>query len=109
MRGKVVAINIAQRGDVLHVGLVQRSAVDVNALVDEAQAISGHGHYSLHEVLRGIHWIMEDDDVTAPDVAVRQQTVPPGAAAVAKFIHQQVVADQQRLLHGFRRDGERLH
>jgi len=51
---------------------------------------------------------MKDDNVAVPDVPVGQQTVPAGAAAVAKFIHQQVVADQQRLLHGFRRDGEGL-
>ena len=52
---------------------------------------------------------MEDDDIAAADVAVGQQAVPSGAAAVAKFIHQQIVADQQRLLHGFRRDRERLY
>src|SRR6266851_3786595 len=76
-----------------------RKTVDIDALVDEAQAISRQGHHTLHEVLRGIHRIMEDDDVTAPDLAIGHQTIPPRAAAVAKLIHQQVVADQQRLLH----------
>src|ERR1022692_391885 len=106
---KIVAIGIAQSGDVLHVRLLDRSAVNVDAFVDEAQAVSGQGYHSLHEVLRGVYRIMEDDDISAPDLAIGQKTVPAHAAAVAEFIHQQVIADQQRLLHGFRRDGERLH
>src|SRR6202521_2243708 len=66
----VVAIEIAERGDVLHVGLPQRSAVDIDALVDEAPAISRQRRHSLHKVLRGIHRIMKDNDVSAPDVTV---------------------------------------
>src|ERR1035441_7099826 len=52
------------------------SAVDVNALVAEAQAISRQSHHSLPEVLRRVHGVMKDDDATAPDVAIRHQTVP---------------------------------
>src|SRR5882762_5874279 len=55
---EVVAIEIAECRDVLHVGLVQWSAVDIDALVDQAQAISGQGYHSFHEVLRGIHRVM---------------------------------------------------
>src|SRR5713101_2874901 len=66
---EVVAIEIAQLGDVLHVGLPQRSTIDIDVLVDQAQAISRQCYHALHEVLRGIHRIMKDDDVSVPDVA----------------------------------------
>src|ERR1700676_2313132 len=57
---EVVTIEIAERSDVLHIGLVQRNAIDVDTLIDQAQAISRQGDYALHEVLRGIHRIMKD-------------------------------------------------
>src|SRR5580698_552143 len=98
---KIVEIDIAQLIVVLGVGLSQGHSIDKHTLVDETQAIAGQGHYSLYEVLRRIHRIMEDDDVTAPDAAIGQQTVPTAVAAVTKFIHQQVIADEQCLLHGF--------
>ena len=40
---------------------------------------------------------------------VRHEVVADAAAAIAELVHQQVVADQQRVLHGFGGNLERLH
>ncbi len=52
---------------------------------------------------------MEHDDIPARDLLVRHHMIAQPGAAIAKFIHQQIIANQQRILHRFRRNLEGLH
>ena len=52
---------------------------------------------------------LENDDVAAADARYGRNFVPGAAAAKYKFVHQQMVADQQRRLHRLRGNLESLH
>ena len=69
---EIVAEGIFEGGVVDDVRLVERRAVDVNALVDDADVISGKTDDALDVVLVIVEWKFEDDDVTAVDRAVGQ-------------------------------------
>ena len=93
----------------MHVGLPQGRTVDPHLLVDHAQSVPGHANHTLDEVLLRIHRVMEDNDIAARNLLVRHRAICGAAPAIAKFIHQQVVADQQRVFHGLRWNLERLN
>src|SRR2546426_762775 len=55
-------------------------------------------------------WKFEHDDVAAFEGAIwKEFLVPSSSAAENKFVNQQVIAYQQRLFHGRRRNLECLH
>ena len=59
-------------------------------------------------MLRRVHGIVKYHDVAAGDLAVGQHMVPRSANPITEFIDQQVVADQERVLHGLGRNRESL-
>ena len=91
------------------VAVVLANSVDVHMLVDEPHMISGNGDHALDEVLLGIHGIAKDDDVLPLDTVVGHQPVPQSRMSVVRLVDQQVIADQQGLLHRLGRYLERLH
>src|SRR5581483_7708674 len=90
--GKIIPEQIARRLDEPHVRFNQRFAVDVDRLVHHTQAFSGHADHPLYEMLLGIHGIVKHNDIAARDSLVRHQVVAQSLPAIAKLIHQQVVA-----------------
>src|SRR5215472_17518057 len=59
-------------------------------------------------MLLGMDWIMKDHDVAAVDRFIGKQMPPHSPLGVMDFIDQQVVADQQRILHRRRGNLKRL-
>src|SRR5882724_11618645 len=72
--------------------------------------IAGKANDAFHKMLMIRVRKFENDDVTALQLAIRKKFLVPGAgAAENKLIHQQMVADQQSLLHRWRRNLEGLY
>ena len=94
----------------VNVRLVELLAVQKYLLVYQSDAIAWNAHAPLHEGLPDVHRISENDDVAAPHVFVGQKMLGkmPGWS-VSHFVHQQVISNQQRVLHRARRDHESLH
>src|SRR5271166_3829409 len=107
--GKVIAIQVVEGLDESHVGLVESLAVDQDSFVHHPKVVSRHADHALHEVLLRVHRIMKHDDIPAVDLLVRHQMVAPYASPIAELVHQQIIPDEQRVLHRFRRNLERLH
>ena len=64
----------------------------------------------LHEGLLDFHRITENDDVAALDFGIRKNMFRNGARGrIGQFIHQQMVADEQRVFHRSGGDDESLH
>src|SRR5207253_6037817 len=59
-------------------------------------------------MLRWIQRIAKNNDVSATDFTVGKEFAPCPTVAVMDFVHQQIVADQQGLFHGFRGNLESL-
>src|SRR5438105_4833341 len=59
-------------------------------------------------MLRGIQRIAKNNDVSATDFTIGKEFAPCPTVAVMDFVHQQIVADQQGLFHGFRGNLESL-
>src|ERR1700704_1750101 len=97
--GKIVAIIIAQRVYELYIRFEQRNSVDIDPFINEPDPISGQSDYALYKVLSGIHRIMEHNYIAAFYTAIRHKPVPTFDRAVAKFIHKEIIAGEQRLLH----------
>src|SRR5512143_2144145 len=70
--------------------------------------IAGNSNDSLHKVLRRVQRITENDDVAALDFVVGNEPVPDTGRTKVSFVDQQVIADQQRVLHRFGWNLERL-
>ena len=98
--GKLVPKYVMRQRAVTNVRFRQRSAVHVHSPVDQAYAISRHSHHALHEVFAGMNRIVENDDISAVDRAVGQDMIQKSTAAIAQLIHQQIIPDQQGVLHG---------
>ena len=72
--------------------------------------ITGYADHALDEMLGRINRVMEHNDIATADVAIgKQMTQGAGGAAEMNFIHQQIIANQQSALHGFRGNLESLH
>ena len=84
------------------VGLVLRDAVEVEDAVAQMDAVAGKADAALDQIEVGGLGVglEEDDDVAAADVAVVDEGRPVGWRRERDAIDQDVVADQQRLLHG---------
>src|SRR5215210_1449559 len=90
--------------------IFDRLAVDVELRVDDLDRVAAHGDAALDEVERRVLRRAEDDDVAALDTAERQQAPlrPGGPGAVDEPVDEEVVADQEGVLHGAARDVEGL-
>ena len=93
----------------VQVWLFQRRSIHKHLFIDQPHTVPRHANHALHEMLRGAYRIMKHHDVTAPHLTVRHHIVSQAAATVSELIDQQVIAHQQRILHGRRRNLERLH
>src|SRR5262249_29263715 len=99
----------AERRLVHFVWLRERLAVHDDLLVDDLDMIARKSDDALDIVLRQILRVLEHDDVAAPDVLKRKKCVENRSTrAKRKFVHQQVVADQQVVFHRRRWNLERL-
>src|SRR5689334_230776 len=94
---------------VMHVNFFRRNAIHVYTAIDQPYPITGYSYHAFHKMLSGIYGITENDNIPAPHPPVRHDRVPEPAAAVPQFVYQQVVANQQRVLHGLRRYLKSLH
>ena len=83
------------------VGLIQKLSIDENALIHKLEVVAGQADDALHVVGVILIGIFEDDDVAALQRAIRKNFfIPRAVPAENKFVHQQVVANQERALHG---------
>src|SRR6202035_3421743 len=96
---ELVAEDVMRARTVADIGFLQRIAVDVHLAVDQADAIAGNSHHALHKMLSGMYGIPEDDDVSTLHSLVGHEQIPEAASAIAEFVDQQVVANQQRVFH----------
>jgi len=91
------------------VGLIQTLAVDEDISIDDFHAIARQTDDAFDEVLVIREGVLEYNDIAALQLAVGQHFFVPGAgSAENKFVHQQVIADEQRAFHRGRRNLEGL-
>src|SRR5690349_17327450 len=88
--------------------VIQHFAVHENLSPEQMHAVSRHSDDAFYKMLLRMDRITKDDDIAAMDRRIRHQPIPDAAFTVMNFIDQQVVADQQRIFHGFRRNLESL-
>ena len=83
-------------------GFVLRDAVEIDDAIAEVDAVAGDADGALDEVEVGGLGIglEEDDDVSALDVAVADEGRPCCLRGEGDAVDQDVVADEQGLLHG---------
>ncbi len=95
-------LGVAVVGGHAGLGLVLGDAVEVDDAVAEVDAVAGDADGALdeEEVGRFGLGLEEDDDVAALDVAVVDEGRPVGGRGEGDAVDQDVVADEQRLLHG---------
>src|SRR5678810_577347 len=105
---EVIALPAKILGRGVHVGLCvfdvslgQTGAVPNQYPFSHFDGVAGHSDEALHEVLRRIFRVLEDDDVAAMRIT---QTREPLVrewhfGAIDELVHEQEVADLQRLLH----------
>ena len=86
--------------------LLDRLPVDVNVPVGHADVVPGNSDDPLHEVLARLLClvvavgILEDQNVVAVNRAVGKHVPKPsGLVGKRNLVHQQVVADEERVLH----------
>ena len=97
---KIVAKFIREMLFEYDVGLNEGVPIDIDAGVPQMYVVAGKSDDALDEVLRRVHGIAEDNDVSAVNGAVGENGLPGTGGAEASFIHQKVVANQQGVFHG---------
>ncbi len=94
----------------MHVRFVERLTVDVDLLGSQLDGIAGQADDSLDEVTLGLDRILEDDNVTPLDVTNgHDRAIEAGRRPEYELVDEQVVADEQVVLHRSCGDLERLH
>ena len=94
----------------MDVRFVERLTVDVDLLGSQLDGIAGQADDSLDEVTLRLVRILEDDNVTALDVTNRHdRAIEAGRRPEYELVDEQVVADEQVVLHRSGGDLERLH
>src|SRR5437868_8712602 len=83
-------------------------AIYPNLPVDQLDVISRHSDHALHEMLRGIYGIVKNNNVPSPHPLIGHHPAA-GLPSIPQLVDQQIVADQERVLHGFRGNLKRLH
>src|SRR5207302_8142503 len=87
----------------------RRNAIHIYTAVDQPDSVAGNSHHTFHKMLSGIYGITENDNIPTPHPPVRHDRIPEPSAAISQFVHQQVIANQQRVLHGLSGYLESLH
>ncbi len=110
-RRELVGVRRAGRLEEVHVRFVEHRAVDVDALVAQLEGLAGQADDALDEVALRVLGVLEDHDLSAPHVGDGQQgpLERGGRRREHELVHQQVIADEQVVLHRSRRDLEGLH
>jgi len=118
-KGRILAFTTPKRGDIVvfvfpvretRVLLRKRSPVDVDRLLPDLHDVPRGSYYTLDEILARVLGKDEDDDVApfrcgeGQDPALRVRYMVP----VDELVDEDVVPDQERVLHAARRDLERL-
>src|SRR5260370_5996564 len=80
-------------------GLILGDAVQIHDAVTQVNPVAGNCDGALHEEEIRFAGLEEDDNVSAPDVAVVGEGSPLRGGSQRNPIHQDVVADEQRLDH----------
>jgi len=107
---EIVPAGLDGRARVLDVGFVELLSVAVDFLVAHFEHVARDADDALDEVLGRVLGILEDDDVAGLGIGERQDDLvgEGDMGAVEEFVDEQMVADQQRVKHGARRDLEGL-
>src|SRR5215468_7513360 len=106
---EVVAIRIVSDGSFMHdIGLVELFAISIHRAVDEVDPVARNSDDSLHDIKPRLGGRKENDDVSPLDVAIRQDRHPGCFWSELFAIDEDVVADEECVLHGTRRDLECL-
>ncbi len=71
--------------------------------------ISRDADHPFHEMLGRMHGIPKYNDISALHVPVRHEEIREAVSAIAQLIDQKIVADEQRVLHGFGGNLKGLH
>jgi hypothetical protein len=112
--GKVVAVGVegvlrvTVGGRHAGVRLVLGDSVEVDDAIAEVDVIAGDANGALDEEEIRLAGFEEDDDVAASNVAIEGKRRPLCRRSKGDAVHQNVVADEQGLHHGGRRDFEVL-
>ena len=95
----------------MHVRLVERRPVDVDLLLAQLDRLTRQPDHALDEVALGLLRILEHDHVAAANGPERQNRLldARGARAEDELVDEQMIADQEVVLHRSGRDLERLH
>src|SRR5579859_5157274 len=109
MGREIIAVTISGAGFVSGVIFLERDAVNVNHAVTQVNTVARNADHAFYEVLRAVHRVVEHDDFTPLDIAIGQEPAYSARLAKVKLVRQQIVADEQRVLHGFGRYTECLH
>src|SRR5580693_1198063 len=89
---KVIAEGILVIGIVDDVRLIEPFAVDVNLLVDDANAIAGQTDHAFYVVRMVVKGKFENDDIATANGAVREDFLVPSAAPLEnEFVDQQMI------------------
>src|SRR5271169_6570766 len=92
------------------VRLIQQLSVDVNVPINELEVVARQSDEAFHKMLMVGIRIFEDDDVAALQWPVWQKLfIPRTGAAKNEFVHQEMIAHEQRALHRGRGNLERLN
>ena len=106
---KIVAERILAGRIVDYIRFGERAAIDINLLVDDADAVAGQADDALHIVRMVIKGKFEDNHVATADRAIRKNFFIPRVAPFEnEFIDEQMIANKQSWLHGLRGNLEGL-
>src|SRR5258708_16945027 len=107
--GKITAIGRVVIVIVNRVWLVQTLSVAIDHSIAQVNAVSGNSDNALHYVQSRGYRREEDDDVSVAHVTVRhERTNVAGLGRGRETVNKNVVAYQQRALHGARWNGKGL-
>src|ERR1700721_3252338 len=100
-RREIVPVRIVDVAVVVYVGLVQGLTVAIYHAVPQMDAVARQADDSLHHVKSGLGRREKHHDIAEMHVTIRKQWTDPGTArGELDAVHENVVADQQRVFHG---------
>ncbi len=81
----------------------------INNFVTKPDMVSGHSNHAFHQKLRWIDGKIKNYNVASLDFSIRQQVRRSWQTGIMQLVHQQEVADEQRIFHGAGRNLKRLN
>src|SRR5215471_6274223 len=91
------------------IALGQCLVIYKHGLIAKADFVARESNHAFYEMLRGINRVVKNHDVSAFQVVVRHEPVPNSTLAKMDFVYKKIIANQERFLHGLRRDLKCLH